>query len=198
MPQPTEVLGIFRYEPRDIKPESIVIEITNSPGPGVEHATIYICRSLMDVAKTCKKVALSWTEGEVIDLDFWVEGFNNISIPDDPDYDLIHKLAVAQLNNLVRNARELDRDVKSGKRNLIQCCRKVVKSFQCFDHVGDIRIMNKWLKQNDVQEWLFRFLKDDEEDVKNEDLNLPAILEYPKHNELIAGAINKINMQPHL
>lgn len=181
-----EIRGVFRYSANDIKPDSIVIEITNR-GYGcsfvpISWATIYVCKDILDVARTCRKVLLDLFDCGMIAQDMWQE---NRECDEEAPLSINRRLAL-----MVNQAKI--QEVNAAHSKLEGRARSIVESFNCFDEIDDVRVMKGWIKQKEVQEWLFRFLDTDDEEEKPK-RRLPKTLIIPGHEKLIAEAINAIN-----
>lgn len=181
-----ELRGIFRYSANDIKPASIVIEITNN-GYGcslipISWATIYVCKDILDVARTCRKVLLDLIECGVVDPDVWQE---NWAHEEEAPLSINRRLAL-----MVNQAKI--QEVNASQGRIEGRARSIVETFNVFDEIDDVRVMKSWIKQKEVQAWLYRFL-DTDDDEDNPRRRLPDRLSIPGHEKLMAEAINAIN-----
>lgn len=190
-----EIRGVFCYTARDIKPDAIVIEVTNN-GVGcscipINWATIYICKDIMDIAHTCRKVLLDLFTYDVIDRDSWVSNWENHN---GEELSNVRSLSANRLLRVLTNKTKIFALNSCYREKIIESrSRVVVESFNCFDVIDDVRIMQDWVKQREVQNWLFRFLDpDDQEEYKSRRV-LPDKLLIPGHEKLIAKAVNEIN-----
>jgi len=181
-----ELRGVFRYSANDIKPDSIVIEvITRGHGCSfvpISWSTIYVCKDIPDVARTCRKVLLDLIGCGVIDPDMWKENWGGEEGA---------PLSINKRLGLMVNQAKIQ-EVNASHGRIESRARSIAESFNCFDELDDVRGMKGWIKQKEVQEWLYRFLDTDDEEEKPK-RRLPKALILPGHEKLIAEAINEIN-----
>ena len=181
-----EIRGIFRYSANDIRPDSIVIEvITRGHGCSfvpISWSTIYVCKDIPDVARTCRKVLLDLIECGVIDLDVWQENWEH-----EEEVPLSINRRLARMLNQAKI-----QEVSASHGRIESRARSIVETFNIFDEIDDVRVMKDWIRQKEVQAWLFRFLESDDEEEKPI-RRLPKTLIIPGHEKLIAEAINSIN-----
>lgn len=181
-----EIRGVFRYSANDIRPDSIVIEVSTH-GHGcsfvpISWSTIYVCKDTLDVARTCRKVLLDLIGCGVIDPVAWQGNWAR------------DEVALLSVNNrlaLMVNQAKIQ-EVNASHGRIEGRVRSIVEMFNVFDEIDDVRVMKGWIKQKEVQEWLYRFLNTDDE-VDNPKRKLPDRLLIPGHEKLIAEAINAIN-----
>jgi hypothetical protein len=190
-----EIRGVFRYSANDITPDSLVIEVTNR-GYGcslvpINWATIYVCEDILDVVQTCKKVLLDLFACGVIDPDMWVENWADDERTEKSKK--IHLTINRRLRILMNQAKIQEIKTHATNSWIPKRARAIAESFNCFDEIDDIKIMNNWVKQKEVQAWLFRFLESDDEEDGRAKRSLPDTLLIPGHQKLIAEAINAIN-----
>jgi hypothetical protein len=187
-----EIRGVFQYSANDIMPDFLVIEVTNR-GYGcsfvpINWATIYVFKDILDIARTCKKVLLDLFDCGVIDPDMWLANRNN-----DEKTEKISLSINRRLKILTNQAKIQEIKAHASKSWIINRGRVIAESFECFDEIDDVKMMKDWVKQKDVQEWLFRFLDSDDEGDERSIRTLPDTLMLPGHEKLIAEAINTIN-----
>ena len=186
-----EIRGVFRYSTNDIAPDSLVIEVTNR-GYGcsfvpINWATIYVCKDILNVARTCKKVLLDLFDCGVIDPDMWVANWGNNEGEKGP-------LSINRRLRILTNQAAIQ-EIKAHATNswIAKRARAIAESFNCFDEIDDVKIMKDWVQQKEVQEWLFRYLETDDEEEGKAKRTLPDTLLIPGQERLIAEAINTIN-----
>ena len=190
-----ELRGVFFYSARDIKPDSIVIEVINH-GVGcscipINWTTIYVFDNIMDIAYTCRKVLCDLFSSDVIDQDSWASDWRK---SDAEEKNSISPLSAnKRLKVLINIAKIYAFNSCNGRKNIENRSRIVAESFNCFDEIDDVRIMRDWVKQKEVQNWLFRFLDSDEDPENKQRRILPDTLSIPGNEKLIAKAVNEIN-----
>ena len=182
-----EIRGVFRYSANDIRPDSIVIEvITRGHGCSfvpISWTTIYVCKDIPDVARTCKKVLLDLIECGLIDLEVWQA---NGGCEEGTPLSVNRRLAL-----MVNQAKIQVVNAPHGR--IESRARSIIETFNIFDEIDDVRVMKDWIRQKEVQAWLFRFLDTDDEEEESTKRTLPKSLLIPGHQKLIAEAINSIN-----
>jgi hypothetical protein len=182
-----EIRGVFRYSANDIRPDSIVIEvITRGHGCSfipISWTTIYVCKDILNVARTCKNVLLDLIECGLIDPDVWQE---NWECEEGTPLSVNRRLAL-----MVNQAKIQEVNAPHGR--IESRARVIVETFNIFDDIDDVRVMKDWIKQKEIQAWLSRFLDSDDEEEESTNRTLPKSLLIPGHQKLIAEAINSIN-----
>jgi hypothetical protein len=186
--------GLFIYDSRDIKSESLIFEIEHSSlacGP-ISWTNIYVCADLDMLQYTCETVLRNLIKCDLIDVSDYAQNVLSENRLDKESESTCHKdeklIIEDWFAQIGRRIKRLNATVNGSINSEgLAKIRNIVMDYGLGDSLGMVCSLKNYLKNKYSYNLLLSQFEEQDKDPIVEKLNLPG------DEKLIARAINKIN-----